>query len=236
MEFLDNILENLYRPLYAIAVFIALVKYPKYYNTPLTLFPVILMYTLLTESLGYITKNYDVYDISIFSAFTERNVIIYNIYNIIFFSFFYFVYWSYLKNPKYKRQVLYGSVIFLIVSIGNIFFQSFILEPQVYSYLAGSVLILYCTILLFLERKRLGGIYGYKFSGIKWISIGLFIFYAGYLPIKISRFYNHLFQINEYIHLRRIHLFLICILYICFIIGLLKMSRRFWITPKRRSY
>ncbi len=233
MEYLDNLLEILYRPLYALTVFVALIKYPKYYNTPLMLFPVILMYTFLTEILGYVTKNYEVYHITIFSAFAERNVIIYNIYNIIFFSFFYFVYWSYLENPKYKRQILYGSILFLIVTIANTFFQSFMIESQVYSYLIGSLLILYSTILVFLERKKLIEKHGYKYRSIKWISIGLFIFYVGYLPIKVSRYYNYLHKINEYAHVRTIHLSLICILYICFIIGLLRMNRKFWIVPKR---
>ncbi|MDX1326283.1 MAG: hypothetical protein R3299_01170 [Arenibacter sp.] len=233
--FIDLILENLYRPLYGLTVLVALIKYPKYYNTPLKLFPVIAMYTFLTELLGYITKNYEVYDITIFSAFVAHNVIIYNIYNIIFFSFFFYVYWSYLTHPKYKRIILYGSIIFLVVTIANVFLQSFILESQIFSYLAGGLLILLSTILLFLERKKIQERQGFRFEGIKWISIGLFIFYAGYLPIKVIRYHNYLYKINEYIHLRRIHLTLVCLLYICFIVGLLKMRRKFWILSSKRN-
>ncbi|MCM4169564.1 hypothetical protein KCTC52924_00345 [Arenibacter antarcticus] len=229
MEFLDLLLENLYKPLYALSVLIALVKYPKYYNTPLGLFPVILMYTLLTEILGYITKNYEVYNISLFSTFVEYNVIIYNIYNIIFFCYFFYVYWSYIDNKKYKNQILYGGVLFLIITVINTTFESFTLESQLYSYLVGGLLIIYCTILFFLERKKIQEKHNYRYASIKWISIGLFIFYLGYLPIKASRYYNYLYKINEYIHLRRIHLLLICILYSCFIIGLYRMRRKFWI-------
>lgn len=229
MELLDLVLENLYRPLYAISVLIALIKYPKYYNTPLKMFPVILMYTFLTELLGYITKNYEVYNVSLFSAFVQHNVIIYNIYNIIFFSFFFYVYWSYIDNPKYKDHILYGSILFLIVTVINAFIQSFILESQIYTYLVGGLLIMYCTILFFLERKKIKGKQDYRYTSIKWISIGIFVFYAGYLPIKASRFYNYLYKINEYVHLRRIHLLLVSILYICIIIGLLRMRRKFWI-------
>lgn len=229
MELLDLVLENLYRPLYAVSVLIALIKYPKYYNTPLKMFPVILMYTFLTELLGYITKNYEVYNVSLFSAFVQHNVIIYNIYNIIFFSFFFYVYWSYIDNPKYKDHILYGSILFLIVTVINAFIQSFILESQIYTYLVGGLLIMYCTILFFLERKKIKGKQDYRYTSIKWISIGIFVFYAGYLPIKASRFYNYLYKINEYVHLRRIHLLLVSILYICIIIGLLRMRRKFWI-------
>lgn len=229
MELLDLLLEHLYKPLYMLAVLVSLIKYPKYYNTPLNLFPVLLMYTLITELLGYLTKNYEIYNISIFLAFEEHNVIIYNIYNIIFFIFFFYVYWSYIDNQKYKDHIRYGSILFLVISVVNLLFQSFKMESQTYSYLAGGLLTIYFTILFFLDQKKIKKPQDYRLTSLKWFSIGLFIYYVGYLPIKASRYYNYLYNINEYMHLRRIHLLLVCILYSCFIIGLMKMRRKFWI-------
>src|SRR5690606_4400253 len=102
-------------------------------------------------------------------------------------------------------------------------------ESQLFTYITGGLLIIYCTILFFLENKDRRESTDYMHAALKWISMGLLIFYAGYIPIRASRYYNYLFNVNEYVHLRRIHLTLICILYLCFIIGLLRMRRKFWI-------
>ena len=229
MEILDTILENASQPLYALTLLVALIKYPKYYSTPLKYFPILLMYTFLTELLGYFTKHYEVFHISIFSSFIRHNVIIYNIYNLVFFSYFFYVYWSYIDHKKYKKYIIFAAIFYLLVSLINPFFQSFKLESQVYSYLAGAFAILICIILFFMEHRNSSKKLDYRFTGIKWISIGLLIFYLGYAPIKASRFYNYTYQLNEYVHIRRIHLSLIVLMYICFIIGFLRMKRKFWI-------
>ena len=229
MEILDTILENASQPLYALTLLVALIKYPKYYTTPLKYFPILLMYTFLTELLGYFTKHYEVFHISIFSSFIRHNVIIYNIYNLVFFSYFFYVYWSYIDHKKYKKYIIFAAILYLLVSLINPFFQSFKLESQVYSYLAGAFAILICIILFFMEHRNSSKKLDYRFTGIKWISIGLLIFYLGYAPIKASRFYNYTYQLNEYVHIRRIHLSLIVLMYICFIIGFLRMKRKFWI-------
>ncbi len=229
MEILDTILENASQPLYAVTLLVALIKYPKYYSTPLKYFPILLMYTFLTELLGYFTKHYEVFHISIFSSFIRHNVIIYNIYNLVFFSYFFYVYWSYIDHKKYKKYIIFAAIFYLLVSLINPFFQSFKLESQVYSYLAGAFAILICIILFFMEHRNSSKKLDYRFTGIKWISIGLLIFYLGYAPIKASRFYNYTYQLNEYVHIRRIHLSLIVLMYICFIIGFLRMKRKFWI-------
>lgn len=229
MEVLDTILENASEPLYAVALLMALVRYPKYYSSPLKYFPVLLMYTFLTELLGYFTKNYEVFHISIFTSIVNHNVIIYNIYNLVFFTYFYYVYWSYIESKRYKNFILYGGLFFLIISFINLFLQNFKLESQMYSYMAGALILLMCIILFFREQYHTSKKLDYRFTGIKWISIGLLIFYMGYVPIKASRFYYYLNQLNEYVHLRRIHLMLIILMYICFIIGFLRMKRKFWI-------
>ncbi|MDX1767589.1 hypothetical protein [Arenibacter troitsensis] len=229
MEILDTILENSYQPLYAVTLSIALIRYPKYYNTPLKYFPILLMYTFLNELLGYFTKNYEVFHISIFSAFVTHNVFIYNIYNIVFFSYFFYVYWKYIETKKYRTYIILATAFYLMASLANPFFQNFKLESQVFSYLAGAFAILICIILFFIEHRQSSKKLDFRFTGIKWISIGLLIFYLGYAPIKASRFYNYTYQLNEYVHLRRIHLSLIVLMYISFIIGFLRMKRKFWI-------
>ena len=229
MEVLDTILENASEPLYALTLLVALIKYPKYYSSPLKYFPILLMYTFLTELLGYFTKNYEVFHISIFTSIVNHNVFIYNIYNLVFFLYFFYVYWSYIEIKKYKNYILYGGIFYLIISFINLFLQNFKLESQIYSYLAGALIILICIILFFREHRISSKRLDYRYTGIKWISIGLLIFYMGYVPIKASRFYNYINQLNEYVHFRRIHLTLIIIMYVCFMVGFLRMKRKFWI-------
>lgn len=229
MHILDTFLENASEPMYAITLIISLVKFPKYFSTPLKYFPILLMYTLLTEVLGHITRNYEVYDIAIFSSYVSYNVIIYNIYNIIFFSYFFFVYWRYIHKPSYKNIIVAGGSLFLILSAINPFFQDFKLEAQMYSYLSGAFIMILCIVLFFLDYRNAKDKLDFRYTGIKWISIGLFIFYAGYFPIKASRYQSYLSLYTEYIHLRRIHLILILVSYICFIIGFVRMKKKFWI-------
>lgn len=229
MEILDTILENANQPLYVITLLIALIKYPKYYSTPLKYFPILLMYTFLTELLGYLTKHYEVFHISIFSAFVKHNVFIYNIYNLVFFNYFFYVYWSYIENKKYKFYILIAAMFYMLTSLINPFLQNFQLEAQVYSYLAGASALVICIILFFSDHGHDSKTLDYRFTGIKWISIGLLIFYLGYTPIKASRFYNYTHHLNEFIHTRRIHLTLIVLMYVSFIIGFLRMKRKFWI-------
>src|SRR5690606_36907243 len=111
-------------------------------NTPLKFFPVLLMYTFLTETLGYITKNYEEYQISIYTAFVNHNVIIYNIYNLVFFSYFLYVYRNSLHNQKYKKNILYGGILFYVIALINPFFQSFKLESQLLTYITGGILLI----------------------------------------------------------------------------------------------
>src|SRR5690606_6764686 len=173
MDLLDAILENTYKPLYAITLLIALIKYPKYYNSPLKFFPVLLMYTFLTETLGYITKNYEEYRIAIYPDFINHNVIIYNTYNLIFFSYFFYVYRNSINNKKYRQYILYSSILFYVVALINPFFQSFKLESQLFTYVTGGLLIIYCTVLFFLENRKERKSNAYKYAPLKWISIGL---------------------------------------------------------------
>ena len=226
MDFLNKFLENSFVPLYAITALLALVKYPKYYTTSLKYLPIIFAYTFFNELLGILILRNEEFSLFMNDRYSYYNVVIYNIYSIIFYLYFYYVFWDHLQNEKHKALVLRAGLLFIIVSIINPIFQNFMLEAQVYTYVVGALILLTCIVLYLLQLKKSGPTYSLKRDLLAWLSLGLSIFYIGYLPIKINRHYNAIHGLSEYVHLRKIHLSLILVMYTCFIIGFLRMRRR----------
>jgi len=226
LNFFDSILENPVMPLYGLTVVVAIWRYPKYFDTPLKYFPILLMYTLLNETLGLIIDKNESYNFVLNDFYSNYNVVIYNIYNIVFFIYFYSVFWSYVNRKKHKKFIVISSVLFLLTSMTNPFLQSFMLEAQVYTYVVGAVVLIFCIIFYFQELHSRFDTWFLKRDIISWIGIGMLIYNVCYLPIKITRHYNAVNGLIEAPFVRRLHLLLILIMYACFIIGFLRMRRR----------
>ena len=225
MEVLNWILDKSFLILYAITVGVAIWRYPKYFDTPLKFFPILLMYTFLNELFGSIIYSHD--DVSlVLGPLFYNNWIIFNIYNIIFFLYFYYIYWSYLKDKRHKRMVVIGALIFMSISFFNIFFQDFTYEPQLYAYIAGGLVLIMCVVLYAMQLQKFTGRWFSKHNLISWLGLGMLIFYVGYVPIKILRQYNAHFELLEAPWVRDVHITLILMMYGCFIVGFVKMSRR----------
>lgn len=223
---LDTFLENCYIPLYGITFLISLWKYSKYYDSPLRFLPVLLLYTFLNELLGEIAKDSSNYNLSYQNIYSNYNIIIYNIYNVVFFLYFYYVFWCYIKKSGYRKSIVIGSCIFLATSLINPFLQDLLIEPQLYSYVLGSAVLIYCIILYFIEILGSSKILYIKEDLLFWISVGLLLFYVGYIPIKLTRYFFAIENVDVYMNLRRVHLILIIIMYGCFITGFIWMKRR----------
>jgi len=204
----------------------ALIMYPRYFDTPLKYFPILLMYTFLNELLGAIIRKNDLYNFVWSDFYSTYNVIIYNIYNIVFFLYFYYVFWSYTMNEKYKNFIVIGSILFLITTAINWFVQSYMFEAQAYTYVVGTVILVCCILFYFMDLRSRLGAWFFKQDLLSWISLGILIFYIGYLPIKISRYYNTINGLTEEPYVRRIQILLVLLMYSCFIIGFLRMRRR----------
>lgn len=221
MNVIDLILENIYVPLYGICLLVALWKYPIYFDTPLKFLPVLLMYTLLNEILGGMIWFHEEFSLFLHELFVNNNWMIYNIYNLIFFLYFYYVYWCYLKERWMKQGLLLGAVVLIIISVVNAYDYNFYYEPQVYAYFTGAIVLLAA---IGFYAFRLQTVYKKWFMThdlLSWISLGMLIFFTGYLPIKMLRH----FRISDPLAWRRIHLLLIVIMYVCFIIGFMRMER-----------
>ena len=223
---LDVFLENSYLPLYAITFLISLWRYPKYYDTSLKFLPAILLYTFLNELLGEIVIDSKNYNLSFQSMYSDYNIVIYNIYNVVFFLYFYYIFRCYIKKKEYRKSIAIGSGIFLVISLVNPFLQDFVIDPQLYTYVVGAVILIGCIILYFIEILGSSKILYIKEDLLFWISIGLLLFYVGYIPIKLTRYFFAIEDVDVYMNLRRVHLILILMMHGCFITGFLWMKRR----------
>lgn len=222
---MDTFMENSYIPLYGITAVLSLYKYRKYFNTSLKYLPILFIYTFFNELLGELISEYELFSLFQKSLYITYNVIIYNIYNVIFYLYFYYIFWNSLVNEKQKRIIVYGGIIFLLIAVINPFFENFMIEAQTFTYVFGGIVLLLCTIFYFVQLRDPNRVFSINRDLLFWLSVGLFIFYSGYLPIKVDRYFNTIYDLR-YLYLRKIHLSLIIIMYTCFIIGFVRMRRR----------
>ena len=161
MELIDQFLEIAYLPLYAITLGVALWRYPRYFDTVFKYFPILLMYTFVTELAGNIIKEYDEYDLVLSDLLDYNNWLIYNIYDIVFFLYFFYVYYCTIKNKRTRNTILIGVAVFIFASLINPFFSPFNSEFQMISYVVGA-LVMITTI--FMYNRYLKSVTGSNFN------------------------------------------------------------------------
>tara|TARA_R100000541_G_C1885780_1_gene82925 strand:+ start:37 stop:687 length:651 start_codon:yes stop_codon:yes gene_type:complete len=197
-----------------LAALLAFVRYKKYSHTYLRYFPWLLLYTFVTEiAATFMWERF------------EGNVVLYNIYNIVFFLYFYFVFYKHTKSIRDRNLILIATAIFLVSCVANLGFSSFLENPQLLAYITGACMLIFCIILYFVGILYTPRVLKIKTELLFWVSIGLLLFYVGYIPIKITR---HFFTEidNSYHILRSVHRILVLIMNACFIIGFLWTRRK----------
>ena len=199
---------------YGIAILAAIVFYGKYKHTVLKYFVWILIYTFLNE----LTGRYMYY-------WLDKNVIIYNIYHTIYFLYFFYVFWNFVKSKTYKKWIVYSVILFSIATLINVFIIDILEKSLMYSYITGACLIIFCIILYYIEILSDSRVLHIKEDLLFWISIGLLLFYVGYIPIKISRsFFTN--QFDVFVTLYNVQRTLIIVMNCCFIIGFVWTKKR----------
>lgn len=223
-----SLLEMGYIPLYAVTLTVALWRYPRYFDTQLRFLPILFLYTFLNELLG----SFIVFDEQIALIFSDLadNSVIYNLYTIISYLYYYYVFWSFSKDHSFRKNILYAALIFMVSCVINVFFQSFTSDSQTLSYGVGGCILLYCTISYLRYFISLPQKFTIKQNILFWMSLGLTIFYIGYVPIKIFWFFKFIYGFSESPWIRSIHLTLIFVMYLFFIVGFIQMRR-----PLRRA-
>lgn len=227
MENFDIFLQNSYIPIYGVTLLLSLYKYPKYFDSKLKYLPIIFIYTFLNELLGRIIRNYEEFRLISNEVYSDYNWLIFNVYTIIFYLYFYYIFWSHFEIKISRKIIYWGAILFLVVSMINSFIQNFNMIPQVYGYVFGGLILIYCLILYFKKFFSLQKDFAFKEDILFWLSVGLLIFYVGYLPIKVIRYVHTMDGLVSPPLVKRIHLLLIIISYSCFIIGFIRMKKRF---------
>ena len=201
--------------LYAIVFVISLIKFPLYKNSYLKFLPLILLLTLVAETMGmYINKVYG-----------PPNIVIFNIYYFFYFSMFFYLFMKVIEEVKFKKYIKIGIGIFWVFYLRDLIFTDIFNESFTTSYIAGAGILIFSITLYYISILQSSLVFVVKNDLLFWISVGLFLFYIGYLPIKILRswFYNF----NSFFEiLQLIQFSLIIIMYLCFLMGFLWMKKR----------
>lgn len=217
LEFLKN---NYFFILYGITLIIALVRYHRYFDSVLQYFPVFIGYTILTEALGYLIAHFDAFQLNYTDEYPTSNNLIFNVYDLVFFMYFYFIFWQIIPLSRHKNIIKCGALVYIVASLLNPFIQNFIIYPQLYALIVGSLVLVLC-IFQYLKSRS---IYLKDDKMFVWISIGLLTF-VPFFPIIL---YLGLFNEEVYykLHLRRVQHVLIVAMYTCFSIGFLLMKKK----------
>lgn len=213
LEFLKS---NYYFVLYGLTLLITLLQYRWYYDGILKYFPVFVGYTILVETLGYLIADFDIFQINYTSEYPTSNNLIFNVYDLVFFMYFYFIFFKVIPSTKSKNIIKGGTVVYIIASLVNPFFQNYIIYPQLYALMVGSFVLVVCIFLFF---KSKNSYLENNYKTLVWICIGLLTF-VPFFPLIL---YIGLFKEDLYmtLHLRKVHHVLIVTMYTCFCVGFL---------------
>ncbi|HBY69983.1 MAG: hypothetical protein CMC07_07920 [Flavobacteriaceae bacterium] len=206
-ELFNSTFQYILFTFYGIAALTAVLFYDKYKHTVLKYFVWILIYNLINE----FSAKYVYY-------WFGTNAIMYNVYNTIYFLYFFYVFWNFIKSKTYKRWIVYSVILFLAVTVVNVITINAFYESLLYSYIAGACLIIICIILYYIEILSDSRVLHIKEDLLFWISIGLLLFYVGYIPIKISRSFFTT-NMDFFVTLYNVQRALIIVMNSCFIIG-----------------
>jgi hypothetical protein len=218
----EFIKENYFLVFYAVALVLSIIRYSRYFDSLLRYFPIIIAYTLISEILGFLIKEYEDIQIVYLEGYSFYNLLIFNIFDIVFFLYFFYVYRNVAIEIKFKNWIKYGAILFIICSVLNPFFQDFILYPQLIGSTVGSVILIISIILYFLDKKTIIYVPIYR-NLLFWISMGLLIFYTFYPFILLIGYFHYELYLN--LRIRQVHHILIAIMYLSFIFGFIFMRR-----------
>lgn len=182
------------------------------------------MYTLVTELLGVITREFD--EISLFQNdfFRNYNWLIYNLYMLVFTAYMLLVYYRAIPDEKIRKFLLGGMVLTGITAVINAFYQPFPYQIQSATYLVGAGFLVTGAILYLRYRSKASKV---RFDGrdfLSWMSLGIATFYTGFSLINIMRYLEVSSEIISTEYTRNAMNFLIFFLYGCIIVGFIRMG------------
>lgn len=191
-----------------ITAIIGTIFYYKYKHTFLKYFLILLWYIALNEIIGRFLHE---------RSILRNNVILYNVYLLINFSFLLVLFKTYVKKTNHKKWIL-AFLITYITSISiDVFLKDYFLEIQIIPFIIGGIFIIISIFFYFLEILNTNKVLYVSKNLLFWISVGLLLYFAGKIPIRIIRnYWKEILYFNE---TRVVEFILGIIMNICFIIG-----------------
>lgn len=215
LELLFGFLDVTHWILYIGVFILGAIKYPLYKDTPLNFFLLVLLFTILAESLGKYVRDF----------VQPRNAIIYNIYYIFYFSFLLYIFMKVIDVEKFKKYIKIGIGIYWVFYIGDWFFTDYLERGFIVSYFVGAGVLVFSIILYYISILQSSLVLVVKNDLLFWVSVGLFLFYIGYVPIKIIR--TFFYEASNFFELLMIiQLSLLILMYLLFLTGFLWMKKR----------
>ncbi|MBC2839770.1 hypothetical protein [Robiginitalea sp. SC105] len=225
MELLDTLWEYSFFGLYAGVLAMAVIRFSRYYDTPARYLPILLAYTLVTEAIGIIVRDYEEFSIVIKELYYNNNWLIYNVYAIVLIGFFYYLYHAYIVAFRITWLKAGGLGLFIAVSIWNAWQYDFATVSQVFAYGVGGLLLIVLSALYLLQEYRFAIRNQLKYNLLVWLSLGLLLFNLGYVPVNYLRFLVAAGVMEYPAWIRPLHLGLIYGMYGCFLLGFLLMKK-----------
>lgn len=220
---LEYFINNYFLLLYFLAFILSLAKYRLYYDTVLKHLPIIIVYTLLSEILGLIVRDVNEIQIVYKEDYHNYNTVIFNIFDIVYYLYFLYVYRKTIDTPINRTIINYGSVLFIVACVLNLFVQNFLTEPQSFAIIVGSLFLVYAAITYLIKTNRKKQKIPQHKNLLFWISIGTLLFYTIYpFTMYILSFEYKFFTAYN---LSIFHLVMIGVLYTCYILGFVFMTR-----------
>ncbi len=211
LKFLDYTSSSLLIVVCLLAIF----KFPLYRHTALRYFLLVLLITFTAEAAGLYVKK----------VYGPPNIVIYNIYYLFYFSLLYYIFLKSISEEKFKKFIKVGFAIFWLFYLWDLLAKNITQDSFTIAYIAGAGVLVFCIILYYISILQSSLVLVIKNDLLFWVSVGLFLFYIGYLPIKIIR--SWFFQLNDFFEsLMIIHFSLLTVMYLFFLTGFLWMKKR----------
>lgn len=180
----------------------------KYRKSILKHFLIYLWFIVFIEYAAYIMREY--FEVT-------NNSWWFNFFYVVNFTYLLYLYKSVVRNPIKKKTIRYAIAIYIATFVINGFFENYLVEHQTIPFVVGSCLLILAIILYFAEILGSEKVLYAKKNLLFWISIGLLLFYVGYIPLRITiNYYAGIGKLNP---LYSILYILIIVSNICFMTG-----------------
>jgi hypothetical protein len=197
-----------------ITVVVGTLYYKKYSTTYLKYFLYLMWFVVLVEFSISVLKNNDI---------IVRNNFIYNVISSLQYIYFFTLY---ARTIKYKKWVHFFLIIYIVaIAVNFLWFQKLTTTSTFHSFTfsLGAILLIVTIGLFFIEILNSEKVLYFTRYLMFWISIGLFVFYTGVIPLFVTiRFLPTLLRSDSFL---TIFFTLNLVMYSCFTIGFILSNK-----------